>query len=626
MSYPNNFQDGQAIQALDQNVEALAKAGYAIVSGLKVEVDTGNLGSGNDTLLVNSGDISVGSTIESFVQSNLSIGAADDKPRKDLVVFDPSLADGNEIMVIEGTPDDPEPAGQTREFTEQPSPPTLAQSVSWIFSGSDIPLIPLAEIWIPAGATSIASADVMDRRQPVGYETTVIDSEQIYTESRPVSVVVYKDASGTIRAVDSDSEVASGTDAATVIQSAINTLPGSGGRIHINSGVYLMTSGVELESNVRISGNGRSTVLKVPDTASTQYNVLQLETITQGVVDNITIDGNRGNAGSTQYGIFVSDSTKCKVTNCYVLSTTGVGIHLYKGRFNVIANNHSWNNRYHGIEPEFTQSAVIDGNICENNDRHGIYVFRGELPEGEGSKHNIIDGNVLRSNGQYGIALEGVGTWFNIVTNNTINWNTDYGITTNDQADHNLITGNTIAFNGLHGYYSFKCSYNSINNNLFQTNGLSQDNAYDDIMLDDDDTNGSTHNIVQGNMVRAEGSKRTRYGVNETSSLQDNNTVKDNLFSGHRTGAVETKGANTEVYDNKGYVTENSGNKDMADGDLIAHGLEETPTFVSLTASKQGHHASASIVNASDIAVELTDSSGAAVTTAETIYWEAKVR
>jgi len=85
-------------------------------------------------------------------------------------------------------------------------------------------------------------------------------------------------------------------------------------------------------------------------------------------------------------------------------------------------------------------------------------------------------------------------------------------------------------------------------------------------------------------------------------------------------------GSIDEVIDLQGYTTENSGSASVADGDTIAHGLDETPTFVNLTASVDGHIAVATNVDATSITVGLVDDAGSAVGTAETVYWEARAR
>jgi hypothetical protein len=79
------------------------------------------------------------------------------------------------------------------------------------------------------------------------------------------------------------------------------------------------------------------------------------------------------------------------------------------------------------------------------------------------------------------------------------------------------------------------------------------------------------------------------------------------------------------AYGNTGQsLFENRGNASVSDGDTIAHGLEETPEFVNLTAAADGHIAVATAIDGTNITVGLHDDGGNAVTSDETVYWEAR--
>jgi len=98
-------------------------------------------------------------------------------------------------------------------------------------------------------------------------------------------------------------------------------------------------------------------------------------------------------------------------------------------------------------------------------------------------------------------------------------------------------------------------------------------------------------------------------------------------LSGHLEQGINYSGGTIDKFvETTGYVTANSGSASVADTDTIAHGLDETPSYVNLTASVDGHIAVATAVDATSITVGLVDDAGSAVGTAETVYWEAKVR
>lgn len=145
---------GQSAQALYQNLERKAQQGYTVESGALVSINSGTLGS-SDTLSVGSGTIYFGGTVTSVGTQNVQIDGSDpDDPRKDVVYLDGT----GTAQVAKGTPKDPPQVQKDRgderfEFI-QPEPDDLASTESVV----------LAEVWVPAGASGITSADLADRR------------------------------------------------------------------------------------------------------------------------------------------------------------------------------------------------------------------------------------------------------------------------------------------------------------------------------------------------------------------------------------------------------------------------------------------------------------------------------
>jgi len=92
--------------------------------------------------------------------------------------------------------------------------------------------------------------------------TGAINTEQVFTRSRCAAVVVRKEASGTVYADGSDGEVTSGSDAALVIQAALDT----GEDIHIarpaDGSAYLISSPLVDNASDRRITSSRDAVLK----------------------------------------------------------------------------------------------------------------------------------------------------------------------------------------------------------------------------------------------------------------------------------------------------------------------------------------------------------------------------
>jgi len=173
-----NFEIGQAYHALGAQAARERLDGYAVVSGLEPTDGTGL------AIDVAAGEALVGGTSVTFAGGSVSLNSADPSdPRKDTIWID----DTGTLGATAGTPNagiDGEGNSAERFTTVQPEPP-LPTGEKTI----------LAEVWVPAGATSLASADVRDRRQPadiVGNDVTA------QTLSGASGTQVYDDATQTV--------------------------------------------------------------------------------------------------------------------------------------------------------------------------------------------------------------------------------------------------------------------------------------------------------------------------------------------------------------------------------------------------------------------------------------------
>ena len=149
MSYPST---PFYLFANDFNLLAMGINGWGVLDGLAVSEKAAgadmsvDVASGN--ALVTKGTVKVAITIS----KNVAIGAAEDKPRKDIVV----LSTGGVASVIKGTKADANPIGKTGIETKSPAPPPIPENQ-----------VTLAEVWVPANATSIINAYITDRRTMV---------------------------------------------------------------------------------------------------------------------------------------------------------------------------------------------------------------------------------------------------------------------------------------------------------------------------------------------------------------------------------------------------------------------------------------------------------------------------
>lgn len=185
------YQIGQGYSALDAQAWRDKLDGYAVVNGLGVTVDSGltvSVAAGTATTGTANGSVE---TVSNGSAATLALDAADSTfPRKDTIYLDATGTPQFET----GVPESALPSGNSRFDTYQPEPPFPSASEYVI----------LAEVFIDAGQSQLASGDIRDRRVP---------AEGIFGDVTTDAI----DASGSITshagvAVDDDQSVTVGDD------------------------------------------------------------------------------------------------------------------------------------------------------------------------------------------------------------------------------------------------------------------------------------------------------------------------------------------------------------------------------------------------------------------------------
>lgn len=195
-----------------------------------------------------------------------------------------------------------------------------------------------------------------------------------------------------------------GTDDQEEINAAIQALPSGGGEVVVLDGTYNITAAIVVsKENVKLSGNGPSTVLKRMWDSSTQEGIIYA--VKDGCqVENFHIDGNKANYTSANNSgiLLLGDNNIVKGNIC---SNNYSGIALTDANSSIIAENICKNN-YDGINL-YGEGNTITGNVCDNNE-NGIFVSNG--------RNNAVTGNTCINN-EKGFSLSGS-------TNNTVTGNT----------------------------------------------------------------------------------------------------------------------------------------------------------------------------------------------------------
>jgi len=287
-----------------------------------------------------------------------------------------------------------------------------------------------------------------------------------------------------------------------------------GGVVIVEQGEYVLSSSsdaLEIPSNVALIGRG-NVVIKVNgdftavtnrkgwdgDTrivfsgfkivakdSGVNAHLMDFKNVTHSLIENIYIDGKSPKEGKA--GILFRGSTtpegfsygnrisKCTVCNCgygIFLSTNAVrnfveGCNLFYNHTNLYLINAPRNdvignichssagssgaNGHDGILIDHCESCVIEGNICDNNVEHGIYVSTG-------SKGCVVRGNICRNNDYCGIQLNGgsgAEVAYNVIVGNSCyqnqNTTTSHGIYIGYYAKRNVVDSNNCFDNGGYG-------------------------------------------------------------------------------------------------------------------------------------------------------------------------------
>jgi len=165
----------------------------------------------------------------------------------------------------------------------------------------------------------------------------------------------------------------SGTDAATVIQSAIDAVEAQGGgKVFLKQGTYILNSQINLCSNLVLEGEGRATVLKLKDGAN--FNALQANGKQKIVVRNVSVDGNRDNIDtgapiySTLNCVRILDCEDVVVEGCHLFDPYyfGVRVEGTTSRRICVRGNYVHGFRDQGISFQDATGGVIAGNIVYN--------------------------------------------------------------------------------------------------------------------------------------------------------------------------------------------------------------------------------------------------------------------
>jgi len=246
----------------------------------------------------------------------------------------------------------------------------------------------------------------------------------------------------------------SGTDAATVIQAAIDALT-EGGLIVLRRGIYNLTNCIRVSKAIHFLGE-EGAILRVDDGAQNSTNPFNILEVNgdKAKIENIELDGNTTSnsnfAGTTldpapanpniQSGIVVRSGQNVEISNCYIHDTWNAGIWLAATDGDVVGSEIA------SCQIEHTGRSFTDRSSTNPpQSANAVYVFRLQgLTSGLTSRSKIHDNAISETHGR-GIYLH--FDTDSMISNNILNKTPELsaetaGIVVDDGAKRIIIRGN----------------------------------------------------------------------------------------------------------------------------------------------------------------------------------------
>ena len=257
------------------------------------------------------------------------------------------------------------------------------------------------------------------------------------------------------------------------INAAIQALPNNGGEVVILDGTYNITATIAINKvNVKLSGNGASTVLKRMWNSTSEEGVITVTATNGGcVIEHLCVDGNKASYGSSDNrGIYLYGSSNNRITGNIIRNAASSGVNCFSPQgaqyracdYNIVIENICFNNAT-GISFSQCSNNIAASNACCSNSYVGIFTS---------GDRNVIMGNVCNGNTSFGIrSFSGENL---AIVGNTCN-NNDVGVNLYLNVDASTVTGNVLCNNNT-GVLLQQSDNNSIvGNTVIRGSGTSSD-------------------------------------------------------------------------------------------------------------------------------------------------------
>mgnify|MGYP002700416460 CR=1 FL=1 len=325
----------------------------------------------------------------------------------------------------------------------------------------------------------------------------------------------------------------------------------------------------------------------------------------------------RGATGATGAGvsIFGADAVRNSINNA----------DCSENRIGVTINGAHYNNVNHPTANACTSSGVsIDGIISGSGDggkynkinhpvcNNGTDATKGGVFCGNGSDYNEIIHPICNNNAGAGVRFAGGAgnpNKSNSIIDAVCNNNSSSGMSLSWCPNMNVINP-TCEGNGGRGI-------SSANSDGIRTSGGFIDgNTLDGILIQ------GPRSIEDGVTVTNNGGDGIEIAFGGTLAPSDNLTMNCHIEGN---GGLDYKSAGTaKAYNLTGFVTDNKGKDIKSDGQIIGHGLSDTPNFVNATGSVAGDIITVTSISTTTFTVSVKDTAGSPGSS-QLIYWEASL-
>jgi parallel beta-helix repeat protein len=343
------------------------------------------------------------------------------------------------------------------------------------------------------------------------------------------------------------------TNAETVINSALTSLPSTGGTVYLMEGTYVISTPITIPNNVTLTGTGAGTIIKMKNAAGATTSLIEKATgaTTNITISNLAVDGNRSNNVSQSInsaiyfnnvggsnvqgvritgvtitnpknsGIFVDGSSNISISGNSIINhvdTADAAIKI-RNTNNVVISQNSLLTGYIGVRLEGSSSTYINviNNIIDTVTLAGIDLagYVSTYPS-----HVTISGNNIKSSSGYGIGM--LGSQYVNITGNNIATTATYGIY-NNGSDYNNYAGNNIADSGG----------STTNNGIYLSGSPANVSITDNFIKDNQaTTNNYAINLSSGSGIYVSGNVMTGTG-----SPSVNDAATSTTFGGQKSAS-----------------------------------------------------------------------------------------